>query len=209
MSVIVVLLLIGSVVFLFVRLRSGETLNFATTADPHRAIAALLGLLAAKRRWQTVSQSEHGAHFVYIALTRRRESLVVSVGSAGAGTFVRVASNGPRGKAVGRALRRHVAFAEALGTCVNAVSRRTPSTLQGSAYLTQERLAAAVRVAPSRGPYSSRFGTGTGLTRLTAEPTNNRGSNFATRMRSSRRSASLSELGRPRDLIIRASSLRR
>jgi hypothetical protein len=156
MSAIVVLLLIASVLFLFVRLRSGETLSFETTADPHRTIAALLGLLAAKRGWQTVSKSERGAHFechegantlialmlllcfllpgiVYIVLTRRRESLVVSVGSAGAGTFVRVASNGRRGKAVGRVFRRHVGFAAALGTCVNAVSRRPPSTLQRSA----------------------------------------------------------------------------
>jgi hypothetical protein len=133
MSVIVVLLLIASVVFLLVRLRSGETLSFETTADPLRVIAALDGLLGAERRWQTVGRSEHDAHFVHVALTRRRETLVVSVGSAGDGTFVRVASNGRHGKSIGRALRRHVEFAAALGTCVNAVSRRAPSTLQGSA----------------------------------------------------------------------------
>jgi hypothetical protein len=133
MSVIVVLLLIASAVFLFVRLRSDETLSFETTADPPRVIAALLGLLATQRRWQTVSQSEHGAHFVHIASTRRRESLLLSVSSTGDGTFVRVAASGRRGKAVARALRRHVEFAAALGSCVNAVSTRTPSTLHGSA----------------------------------------------------------------------------
>ena len=156
MSAIVVLLLIASVAVLFLRLRSGETLSFETTADPQRAIAALLSLLAAKRHWYSVSRSEQGVHFecregpdalialvlllclllpgvIYIALTRRRESLVVSIGAAEAGTFVRVASNGRRGRAVGRALRRHVEFAAALGTCVNAASARSPSTLQVSA----------------------------------------------------------------------------
>jgi hypothetical protein len=127
MSVIVVLLLIVSVVFLFVRLRSGETLSFETTADPHRAIAALLRLLAADQRWQTVSEGDQAAHFVHIGLTGRRESLLLSVASTGDGTFVRVASNGRRGKAVGRALRRHVGFAAALCTCVNAVSSQPAS----------------------------------------------------------------------------------
>ena len=127
MSVIVVLLPMAPVVFLFVRLHSGETLSFETTADPQRAIAALLRLLAADRRWQTVSQGEPGAHFVHIGLTGRRESLVVSVGTAGARTLVRVASNGRRGKAVGRALGRRVEFAAALGACVNAASRQQAS----------------------------------------------------------------------------------
>jgi len=133
MSVIVVLLLIASAAVLLVRLPSGETLSFETTADPHRVIAALLGLLAAQRRWQTVSQSEHGARFVHIASTRRRESLLLSVAGTGDVTFVRVASSGRRGKALARALRRHVEFAAALGSCVNAASTRTPSTPQGSA----------------------------------------------------------------------------
>jgi hypothetical protein len=133
MPVIVVLLLIASAVFLFVRLPSGETLSFESTADPHRVIAALHGLLAAERRWQTAGQSEQGAHFVHVALTRRRESLLLSVARADDCTFVRIASNGRRGKAVGRALGRRVEFAAALGTCVNAASRRAPSTLQGSA----------------------------------------------------------------------------
>jgi hypothetical protein len=133
MPVIVVLLFIASAAFLSVRLRSGEMLSFETTADPQRVITALLGLLVSERRWQTVSQSEHGAHFVHISLTRRRESLAVSVQSSRDGTLVRVASNGRGGKAVGRALRRRVEFSAALGTCVNAVSRRAPSMLHGSA----------------------------------------------------------------------------
>ena len=130
MPVIVVLLLIASAVLFLVRLPSGETLSFETSADSPRVIAALHGLLAAERRWQPVSHGEHGAHFVYISFTRRRESLLLSIAVAGDDTFVRVASSGRRGKAVARALRRHVEFAAALGTCVNAASRRSPSTLQ-------------------------------------------------------------------------------
>ena len=133
MSVIVVLLLIASAVFLSVRMRSHETLSFETAADPQRVIAALLGLLAPERRWQTASQNGDGAHFVRIALTRRRESLLLSVARTGDVTSVRVASSGRRGKAVARALRRRVEFAAALGTCVNAFSRRAPSTLPGPA----------------------------------------------------------------------------
>jgi hypothetical protein len=133
MSVIVALLLIASAVFLVVRVGSDETLSFETTADPHRVITALVGLLATKRRWQTVSQSEHGAHFVHVALTRRRQSLLLSVAGTGDITFVRVAASGRRGRAAARALRHHVEFATALGSCVNAVSRWSPSTLQGSA----------------------------------------------------------------------------
>jgi hypothetical protein len=156
MSAIVVLFLVALVLVLLVRLRSGETVSFNTTADPQRAMMALHCILGARGRWQTVGQREDEARFechdgpdmlvalallfcfllpgiVYIALTRRRESLVVGFAGTTAETSVRVSSSGRRGKAAGRALRRHVGFAAALGVCVNARSKPAASTVQGSA----------------------------------------------------------------------------
>ncbi len=140
MSVLIILILIAAVVAFFV-LRSGEALRFETSADPHRVIMAAVGIVGAKRRWQTMSQSTHGANFqyhkgpnvlialilllcflvpgiVYILLAGKRESLVVNVDSATAGmTVVQVTSNGHRGKVAGRALRRQVSLpAGSLGT---------------------------------------------------------------------------------------------
>jgi hypothetical protein len=133
MSVLIVLILLAAVVAFFM-LRSGEALRFETSADPHRVIMTAVGIVGAKRRWQTMSQSDHGANFqyhkgpnvlvalillicfvipgiVYILLAGKRESLVVSIDSATAGmTVVQVTSNGYRGKAAGRALRRQVSL---------------------------------------------------------------------------------------------------
>lgn len=140
MSALIILILIAAAVAFFV-LRSGETLRFETSADPHRVIMAAVGIVGAKRRWQTMGQDNHSATFqyrkgpnllfaiilllcflipgiVYILLAGKRESLVVNIDSATAGmTVVQVTSNGYRGKSAGRALRRQVSLpAGSLGT---------------------------------------------------------------------------------------------
>lgn len=140
MSVLIVLILIAAVVAFFV-MRSGENLRFETSSDPHRVIMAAVGIVGAKRRWQTMAQSDHGANFqyhkgpnvlvaiilllcfvipgiVYVLIAGKRESLVLTIDSGTAGmTVVQITSNGFRGKAAGRALQRQVAVpAGALGT---------------------------------------------------------------------------------------------
>jgi hypothetical protein len=140
MSVLIVLILIAAVVAFFI-LRSGENLRFETSSDPHRVVMTAVGIIGAKRRWQTMAQSDHGANFqyhkgpkvlvaiilllcflipgiVYVLLAGKRESLVLTIDSGTAGmTVVQVTSNGFRGKAAGRALQRQVSVpAGALGT---------------------------------------------------------------------------------------------
>ncbi len=140
MSVLIVLILIAAIVAFFI-LRSGENLRFETSADPHRVVMAAVGIVGAKRRWQTMAQSNHGASFqyhkgpkvlvaiilllcflipgiVYVLLAGKRESLILNIDSGTAGmTVVQVTSNGFRGKAAGRALQRQVSVpAGALGT---------------------------------------------------------------------------------------------
>jgi hypothetical protein len=140
MSVLIVLILIAAVVAFFV-MRSGENLRFETSSDPHRVIMAAVGIVGAKRRWQTMAQSDHGANFqyhkgpnvlvaiilllcflipgiVYVLIAGKRESLVLTIDSGTAGmTVVQITSNGFRGKTAGRALQRQVSVsAGALGT---------------------------------------------------------------------------------------------
>lgn len=140
MSVLIVLILIAAVVAFFV-MRSGENLRFETSSDPHRVIMAAVGIVGAKRRWQTMAQSDHGANFqyhkgpnvlvaiilllcfvipgiVYVLIAGKRESLVLTIDSGTAEmTVVQITSNGFRGKAAGRALQRQVSVpAGALGT---------------------------------------------------------------------------------------------
>lgn len=134
MSVVVILLLIGATVAYFM-LRSGETLRFETSADPHNVIMTAVGLVGTKRRWQAVSQTESGASFqyrkgpnvlvavilllcfiipgiLYVVLAGKRESLVVGVGAGGSDkAIVQVTSNGFRGKSAGRTLQRSVGVA--------------------------------------------------------------------------------------------------
>jgi hypothetical protein len=139
MSALIVLILIVAVVAFFV-LRSGENLRFETSSDPHRVVMAAVGIVGAKRRWQTMAQSDHGANFqyhkgpkvliaiilllcflipgiVYVLLAGKRESLVLTIDSGTADmTIVQVTSNGFRGKAAGRAIQRRVSVpAGALG----------------------------------------------------------------------------------------------
>src|ERR1700680_1830535 len=140
MSVLIVSILVAAVIAFFV-LRSGETLRFETSADPHRVIMSAVGIVGAKRRWQTMSQSNHGANFqyhkgpnvllaiillfcflipgiVYVLLAGKRESLILNIDSGTAGmTVVQVTSNGFRGKAAGRTLQRQLSVpAGTLGT---------------------------------------------------------------------------------------------
>lgn len=140
MSVLILLIVIAAVV-LFFMLRSGENLRFETCADPHRVVMAAVGIVAAKRRWQTMDQSDRGASFryhkqpnpilaivlllfllipgiVYLVLASKRESLILTIDPATPGiAVVQVTSNGFRGKFAGRALQRQVSLAPgALGS---------------------------------------------------------------------------------------------
>ncbi len=139
MSVLITLTLIASVAAFFM-LRSGENLRFETPSDPHRVVMAAVGIIGAKRRWEIMAQSEHNASFkyhrrprtlvalalllcflvpgiVYVLLAGKHESLIVNIDSGTSGmTVVQITSNGFRGKAAGRALRRRVSVpAGALG----------------------------------------------------------------------------------------------
>jgi hypothetical protein len=125
------LILIASIVaFLF--LRSGENLRFESPSDPRRIVMAAVAIVATKRHWQVMAQSDNGASFryhrrpkalvavvllffflipgiIYMVLAGKRESLVLSVYSDEAGmTVAQITSNGFRGKAAGRALGRQV-----------------------------------------------------------------------------------------------------
>ncbi len=125
------LILIASIVAFYV-LRSGENLRFETPTDPRRIVMAAVSIVATKRHWQVIVQSNDGASFryhrrprvlvalvllffflipgiVYMVLAGKRESLVLNVYSDKAGvTVAQLTSNGFRGKAAGRALAREV-----------------------------------------------------------------------------------------------------
>jgi hypothetical protein len=133
MSVLIILTLIAAVVA-FVMLRSGENLRFETSSDPYRVVMAVVGIVAAKRRWEIMAQSERSASFsyhkrpnllvaivllacllipgiVYLLLAGKRESLTLNIDTATAGmTVVQITSNGFRGKAAGRALARRISL---------------------------------------------------------------------------------------------------
>lgn len=123
--------LIGSIVA-FVLLRSGENLRFETPTDPRRIVMATVAIVATKRNWQVICQSDDGATLryhrrpnaliavillcvflipgiVYLVLAGKRESLVLNVYRDGAGlTVAQLTSNGFRGKFAGRALAQQV-----------------------------------------------------------------------------------------------------
>lgn len=148
MHVLIVLVLVAAVVTFFM-LRSGENLRFETPLEPHRVVMATVGIVGAKRRWATVAQTNYSANFryhkrpkilvavmlltcflipgiVYVVLAGKRESLIVNIDSGTTGmTVVQITSNGFRGKAAGRDLRRQVSVpAGALGTGMVACGRR-------------------------------------------------------------------------------------
>jgi hypothetical protein len=130
-TVSILLLLTAGIVAFFV-LRSGENLRFETSSDPRRVVMAAVAIVATKRHWQVVAQSDDGAGFryhrrpnallalvllllfvvpgiVYVVLAGKRESLVLSVyGDQDGMTVAQLSSNGFRGKAAGRALARQV-----------------------------------------------------------------------------------------------------
>jgi hypothetical protein len=144
MSVLIVLVLVvGAAVATLLTLRSGENLRFETSLDPHRVVMTTVGIVAAKRRWATVAQTNYSANFrlhkrpkvlvaiillsfflipgiVYVVLAGKRESLIVNIDSGTTGvTVVQITSNGFRGKAAGRELRQQVGMpAGSLGTAV-------------------------------------------------------------------------------------------
>jgi hypothetical protein len=130
-AVLIILALTLSVVVFFI-LRSGENLRFETPADPPRIVMAAVAIVATKRHWQVMAQSDDGASFryhrrpnafiavillffflipgiVYMVLAGKRESLLLNVYSDSAGmTVAQLTSNGFRGKFAGRALAQQV-----------------------------------------------------------------------------------------------------
>ena len=149
------LLLIASIVAFFF-LRSGENLRFESPADPRRIVMAAVAIVATKRHWQVMAQSEDGASFryhrrpkaplaaillffflipgiVYMALAGKRESLILNIYSDESGmTIAQLSSNGFRGKVAGRALARQV------------------SVRAGTMAMREESLAKAARVTMQR-----------------------------------------------------------
>jgi hypothetical protein len=124
------ILIVSIVTFLF--LRSGENLRFESPSDPRRILMAAVAIVATKRHWQVIAQSEDGASFryhrrpkalvavvllffflipgiVYMVLAGKRESLVLNIYCDETEmTVAQLSSNGFRGKFAGRALARRV-----------------------------------------------------------------------------------------------------
>ncbi len=125
------LVLIASIIPFFF-LRSGENLRFESPSDPRRIVMAAVAIVATKRHWQVMAQSDDGASFryhcrpkalvavvllffflipgiIYMVLAGKRESLVLNIYGDEAGmTVAQLTSNGFRSKAAGRALARQV-----------------------------------------------------------------------------------------------------
>ncbi len=130
--VLISLLILTASIVAFLLLRSGENLRFESPADPRRIVMAAVAIVATKRHWQVIAQSEGGVSFryhrrpkalvavvllffflipgiVYVALAGKRESLLLNIYSDETGTTVaQLSSNGFRGKFAGRALARQV-----------------------------------------------------------------------------------------------------
>jgi hypothetical protein len=130
--VLISLLVLTASGIAFSLLRSGENLRFETPAEPRRIAMAAVAIVATKRDWQVMAQSDDGASFryhrrpnapiavflmffclipgiVYLVLAGKRESLVLNIYGDKAGTTVaQLTSNGFRGKFAGRALAQQV-----------------------------------------------------------------------------------------------------
>jgi hypothetical protein len=130
--VLISLLILIAGILAFFFLRSGENLRFESPSDPRRIVMAAVAIVATKRHWQVMAQSDEGASFryhrrpkalvaavllvfflipgiVYMVLAGKRESLVLNIYSDSTGmTVAQLTSNGFRGKAAGRALARQV-----------------------------------------------------------------------------------------------------
>jgi hypothetical protein len=110
---------------------SGEVLRFETSAVPQEVINAAITAVGTHRRWATLSQTETAVTFgyhrppskllafilllifivpgiVYLVLAGKRESLSVSATTNEDRTRVQVTSNGWRGRAAGRALKKQL-----------------------------------------------------------------------------------------------------
>jgi hypothetical protein len=130
--VLISLLILAASTVAFFFLRSGENLRFESSSDPRRIVMAAVAIVATKRRWQVIAQSEDGAVFryhrrpkalvaivllffflipgiVYMALAGKRESLILNIYTDEVGvTVAQLSSNGFRGKFAGRALARQI-----------------------------------------------------------------------------------------------------
>lgn len=148
---VLVLLVIGGAIAAFVMLRRGEVVRFETTAVQQQVIMAAVGILASKRRWNTLSQSESSANFtyqrganklllvflllffivpgiVYWVLSGRKEAVAITTEATGPSmTVVQISSNGWRGKSAGRALRSQVGLAPA--SVASVAPTQTPGQL--------------------------------------------------------------------------------
>lgn len=149
-EVLFLLILVGSIVA-FVKLRSGEVLRFETTSSVRQVTMTAVGLVATKRKWNTLSQGDGSANFayqrgtnklilvflllfflfpgiLYWILSGKKESLAVNTEEhAGGMTVVQIASNGWRGKAAGRALRSQIGLAPGTSAAVSHQLNATTS----------------------------------------------------------------------------------
>jgi len=134
MSWLIVIVVVAAIVAYFM-FKRGETIRFETSSNPRQVTMAAVGLVATKRRWQTLAQGDGSANFVYhkgpnklvalvgllffvvpgiiyIVLAGKKEALAVNTDDSVSGmTVVQVASNGFRGKFAGRALRAQLGLA--------------------------------------------------------------------------------------------------
>src|SRR5450830_1596739 len=63
-ELIFLLIVVGSIVA-FVKLNSGEALRFETTSSARQITMTAVGLVATKRKWNTLSQGDGSANFAY------------------------------------------------------------------------------------------------------------------------------------------------
>lgn len=147
---LLVLLMIGGAIYAYIKMKSGEVLRFETTSTPRQVTMAATGIIAAKRKWETLSQGDGSAQFtyakkpnwalviiaaitiigfpiavVYALLAGKKESISVNTEEGSGLTVVQIASNGGRGKSAGRALR------DSLGLAPASVASMAPTQTQG------------------------------------------------------------------------------
>jgi hypothetical protein len=168
MGPIIAIALIGSIVAYFV-LKSGETIRFETSSTPRQITMGAVGLVAGKRRWQTLSQGDGSANFVYhkgpnklialigllffvlpglfyIIIAGKKEALAVNTEDSTAGiTVVQVTSNGWRGKVAGRAVRNQFALAAgSLGQTTQGLRTGSVAALEPSPAIASPAIAGAL-----------------------------------------------------------------
>jgi hypothetical protein len=155
-ELIFLLIVVGSIVA-FVKLNSGEALRFETTSSARQITMTAVGLVATKRKWNTLSQGDGSANFayhrgtnklilvlllvffvvpgiVYWILSGKKESLAINTEEHPGGmTIVQIASNGWRGKAAGRALRSQIGLAPGTSAAVShQLNTTTAPVLNGT-----------------------------------------------------------------------------